>query len=402
MLNGPRRGNEEHREGRGPRCRVRDARDRLRAGAGLRGDVGGDEFQLPSPMPGLALEDGLTLLAASVGAAIAAYLALTGYAMLLGAAWRGGRAIPSALAALAPRGWTRVTATALGLSMSAGLAVPALAAEGGATHAPSAGWVAAPVSVMSTPRRLHLRSAGSRLTRGDRLSRQRAVRKCKCATGAEHRPGRPAAQQRHRNAPSKPRLLGRAHRHGTPSAYVVQPGDSLWRITEALSGPMQARPRSLRHGRNSTRRTVNRSATIRRSSTRASRSPSLRDSAHDRRRAGRHRRSCADLRYARTLHHLRRSAPAPVTSGAPSASANAVRRSRLRQARPPRRSHPPRVHGGENSPRDRLGRRRHQSPRPVDHPHPAHHALAATVAVTQGGLRRRAAKSQWRGCVCAG
>jgi hypothetical protein len=47
---------------------------------------------------GVALEDGLTLLAAAVGAIIAAYLALTGYAMLLGAAWRGGRAIPKALA----------------------------------------------------------------------------------------------------------------------------------------------------------------------------------------------------------------------------------------------------------------------------------------------------------------
>ena len=150
---------------------------------------------------GAALDDGLTLLAATVGATVAAYLALTGYAMLLGAAWRGGRSIPRALAALAPHGWTRVTATALGLSMSAGLAGPALAAEGGSTHVPSAGWVAAPVSVVANPAP---RPLAGRLGRGGprRCLHEPPGERCASAAaharpGAEHRPRRPAAQQRH-------------------------------------------------------------------------------------------------------------------------------------------------------------------------------------------------------------
>jgi len=143
---------------------------------------------------GVALEDGVTLLAAAVGTAVAFYLALTGYAMLLGALWRGGRAIPRAIAAIAPQGWTRVTATALGLSMSAGLAAPALAAEGGSTHVPSPGWVAAPVSVVVDP-------APASLTVGW------------VSEGAARR--------------TPPQASG---------AYIVQPGDSLWRITEALLG----------------------------------------------------------------------------------------------------------------------------------------------------------------------
>jgi hypothetical protein len=170
---------------------------------------------------GVALEDGLTLLAAAVGATVAAYLALTGYAMLLGAAWRGGRAIPKALASLAPHGWTRVTATALGLSMSAGLAVPALAAEGGATHVPSAGWVAAPVSV-------GVDAAPAALSVG-------WVEADATATPTSSQPSRAPSEI----APSDAAPIGAALMGAETqpsSAYVVQPGDSLWRITEALLG----------------------------------------------------------------------------------------------------------------------------------------------------------------------
>ncbi|NYI40805.1 LysM peptidoglycan-binding domain-containing protein [Demequina lutea] len=144
---------------------------------------------------GVALEDGLTLLAAAVGATIAAYLALTGYAMLLGAVWRGGRAIPRALTAFSPQGWTKVTATALGLSMSAGLAAPALAADGGSTQGTSAGWVAAPVSVVADPAPASLAVGW---VEADAASKE---------TSAQ-----------------------------ASSTHIVQPGESLWRITEALLG----------------------------------------------------------------------------------------------------------------------------------------------------------------------
>lgn len=171
---------------------------------------------------GVALEDGLTLLAAAVGTAVAAYLALTGYAMLLGALWRGGRAIPRAIASLAPQGWTRVTATALGLSMSAGLAAPALAAEGGSTHVPSPGWVAAPVSLVTE-------AAPAPLTVG--------------WVQADHSIAPVPVSARADVVATSPVTVGwvtEADARQTPpqasGAYVVQPGDSLWRITEALLG----------------------------------------------------------------------------------------------------------------------------------------------------------------------
>ena len=170
---------------------------------------------------GVALEDGLTLLAAAVGTTIAAYLALTGYAMLLGAAWRGGRAIPKALASLAPHGWTRVTATALGLSMTAGFAVPALATEGGTTHVPSAGWVAAPVSV-------GVDAAPVSLAVG-------WVEADATATPTSPQPsGAPSKIAPSDAAPIGAAPIGAATQPS--SAYVVQPGDSLWHITEALLG----------------------------------------------------------------------------------------------------------------------------------------------------------------------
>jgi hypothetical protein len=170
---------------------------------------------------GVALENGLTLLAAAVGATVAAYLALTGYAMLLGAAWRGGRAIPKALASLAPHGWTRVTATALGLSMSAGLAVPALAIDVGTTQVSSAGWVAAPVSVGADAAPAAL-SVG--WVEGD-------------ATAMPTNPqpsGAPSGIAPSDVAPIGAALIGPATQPS--SAYVVQPGDSLWRITDTLLG----------------------------------------------------------------------------------------------------------------------------------------------------------------------
>jgi hypothetical protein len=170
---------------------------------------------------GVALENGLTLLAASVGAAAAAYLALTGYAMLFGAAWRGGRAIPKALASVAPHGWTRVTATALGLSMSAGIAVPALATEGGTTQVPSAGWVAAPASVAidAAPAALAIGWVEADATATPASPQSSSTTPGITPTDA---------------VPIEAALIGVATQPS--SAYVVQPGDSLWRITEALLG----------------------------------------------------------------------------------------------------------------------------------------------------------------------
>lgn len=184
----------------------------------------------------VAVEDGLTLVAAAVGAVIASYLALTGYAMLVGAAWRGGRAIPKALASLAPAGWTRVTATALGLSMSAGLAAPALAAETGSAHVPSAGWVAAPVSVVVETAPLAFAgwvapaSSVSTTSSTTSSTTDSAVTTSTSAGPADVTApsalvvGWVEAGSTHETAPPP------------PVAYVVQTGDSLWTITESLLG----------------------------------------------------------------------------------------------------------------------------------------------------------------------
>lgn len=243
----------------------------------------------------VALEDGLVLLAAAAGAAIAAYLALTGYAMLLGAAWRGGRAIPKALTAMAPHGWTRVTATALGLTMSAGLAGPAFAAEGGSMPFPSPGWVDPPVAVAAEPSALDVagwvQAPASEAvdTDGDADAPAPARTAAPSATSLTvgwveaDAPSAPAHA-----SPSEPQLTSTLHdvpaldttdlataetdkavvntdvvnsagsdtavfgpaESNSPqvasaqsqapppsaNAYVVQSGDSLWRITEALLG----------------------------------------------------------------------------------------------------------------------------------------------------------------------
>ncbi|MCB2413579.1 LysM peptidoglycan-binding domain-containing protein [Demequina sp. TTPB684] len=94
----------------------------------------------------LQVDDLMAMGAAGFGAAVASYLAATGWAMVLGALVRGGRAVPRSIAALAPASWQRVAATALGLTMSAGLAAPALAAQ---SEAPSVGW-GDPVASQST------------------------------------------------------------------------------------------------------------------------------------------------------------------------------------------------------------------------------------------------------------
>lgn len=94
-----------------------------------------------------SVEDAVGLAAAAVGAAVAAYLSLTGLAMLAGAAWRGGAAIPRRIAALAPGSWQRVASVALGVGLSSGLAGPALAA----VEPPSPGWVEPAATASAEP-----------------------------------------------------------------------------------------------------------------------------------------------------------------------------------------------------------------------------------------------------------
>lgn len=187
---------------------------------------------------GLALQNGLAFLAAAVGSAVAAYLAFTGYAMLLGAVWRGGRSIPNTIASLAPHGWARVTATALGLTMTAGLTAPALAATpyNSAVGIPSssAGWVAAPASLAvdakapdagragasSSPRAVGWIAPDARGT-----SASADLSSLHATSGSN---GAPLADAGPEPSDDVPR--------DTPGNYTVQPGNSLWLITHELLG----------------------------------------------------------------------------------------------------------------------------------------------------------------------
>jgi len=171
----------------------------------------------------LVLEDGLALCAATVGAAIATYLALTGYAMILGAVARRGRAIPRALAALAPSGWTRVTATALGLSLSAGFAGPALAAQSGTCPTLGAGWVGAPASASSDSNAIEASNSDASRVRADSILTVGWAPEMETPT-----PDAP------RHATPAPVVAIPAGDPQTPTGYVVQAGDSLWRIAESL------------------------------------------------------------------------------------------------------------------------------------------------------------------------
>jgi len=223
----------------------------------------GDIKAVPGADAEVAIENGLCLAFAAAGAAIAAYLAITGWLMVLATALRGGRRIPRAIAAFAPAGWTRVTATALGLSLSAGLAGPALAAEDASGNPSGAGispgWVAAPVAApaQTTPSPAavtpsELPAAGAVIV-GDALADAAAVASTPLSVGwavsgassevAVMVPGADAAPTPQPEtaesitAPSMPAQSDAPKAALPATAYVIQPGDSLWRIAEALLGP---------------------------------------------------------------------------------------------------------------------------------------------------------------------
>jgi len=179
--------------------------------------------------PVLLVEDLVALAAAAAGAAVASYLAVTGIAMMVGAAVRGGRSIPRAVSALAPASWRRVTATALGLSMSAGLATPALAIT---PPTPHVGWSdsvaasTAPASSLSTP--------GSPVGWADPVN-DAAVSHTHAPVAVGFAPAPPAAVVAPHTPAESPASADEPA--DGPVTYTVRPGDSLWRITATLLGP---------------------------------------------------------------------------------------------------------------------------------------------------------------------
>lgn len=184
--------------------------------------------------------------AATTGAVVAGYLTVTGGAMLIGAALRGGRAIPRSIATLAPTSWQRVTATALGVTMSAGLAGPALASSATSPHV---GWSEHPVAeTVTTPPRSQAGAVGWTLPMAPSAPADEGEHRAVGFVPAAEFPAAVGTATQERVGVGA-RVDERAERRvhvDNAETYTVAPGDSLWRITAALLGA-QASDASIRN-----------------------------------------------------------------------------------------------------------------------------------------------------------
>ncbi len=190
------------------------------------------------------VDDLVAVGAACIGAAVAGYLAATGWAMLLGALVRGGRAVPRSLAALAPVSWQRVTATALGLTMSAGLAAPALASQ---PSAPQAGWGEPVAGNTASPAQVPAVGSPAGWAGPAAVTTPPADGGA-LTVGFVPAPSRPAPSQRVPSQAVPDRTAQNAVQDissggaaqpapANSGTYTVARGDSLWRITARLLGP---------------------------------------------------------------------------------------------------------------------------------------------------------------------
>ncbi len=186
------------------------------------------------------VDDLVAMGAAGIGAAVASYLAVTSWAMLLGALVRGGRSVPRSVAAIAPVQWQRVTATALGVTISAGLATPALASQPAAPHV---GWSESVAAQQSAPARAAITHPG-RWT-GPVATAEPPEDSGSLSVGFAPAPTPQEQKQASHGAalpetaPVGTALVRTAEPNPAESVqtYTVAPGDSLWRITATLLGP---------------------------------------------------------------------------------------------------------------------------------------------------------------------
>lgn len=194
--------------------------------------------------------DGAVVLAiAGAGAAIAAYLTFTALLLIVASALRGPAV--SVAARVTPRAWRSLVSAAVGAGIAVGITAPSLAAEDADVHlgwvAPAADVVAEPVAAGGFAPELTLSVEGldagagvvdpgapvvagggaplSLNGYGDIASDPAPAAASDPASASD----RTLASDTAPSAPS-----GAAASEGT---YVVERGDSLWRITKGLLGP---------------------------------------------------------------------------------------------------------------------------------------------------------------------
>lgn len=183
------------------------------------------------------VDDALTLVAAALGAAVAAYLTLSAVVMVVAAATRRGRTIPARARALAPVAWQRVTAVALGIGLSSGVAVPAFAST---QSPPGLGWADAPAV---TEQAADAPAVGLGATDTAAATNTAAATATDTAVNvrlewsvppvsAESPQAMPATEAPVAELP----VAEPPAREPASGTYVVRPGDSLWGITESLLG----------------------------------------------------------------------------------------------------------------------------------------------------------------------
>lgn len=180
------------------------------------------------------VDDAIVLAAAILGAVVATYLSASAAIMIASALVRRGRTIPARARALAPAAWQRVAAVALGIGLSSGLAVPAMASV---QAPPGLGWADAADAHAQRADAVVVEDHRAHVTSTDDSHTAASIRLEWGAPVAES----PVSEHALVSTPS-PSMTGEAApttaREDSPAtpAYVVQPGDSLWDITAALLG----------------------------------------------------------------------------------------------------------------------------------------------------------------------
>ncbi|WP_066730224.1 LysM peptidoglycan-binding domain-containing protein [Demequina salsinemoris] len=171
------------------------------------------DLAIDAGSPGAGVDALVAPAIVALGAVASGYLAVT--ALIMIAAGAGGT-MPRWARMLAPRAWRRLVATAAGASLSAGLAVPALAVD----SAP--GWSAAGVASIV--------DAGPGWVTSD-------VEDGATIVGlADAAPGWAGSGASTGVSTTEAAAMGAASETETAATITVEAGDSLWDLTAALTG----------------------------------------------------------------------------------------------------------------------------------------------------------------------
>lgn len=181
---------------------------------------------------------------ASIAAVVAAYLALTSAVMIASAATRQ-LAFTRFASAIAPAAWRKVTATALGVGLSTGIALPSFATQEDPADSLHIGWAPPPVAEqVGEAAVIQVRVDEAVLIETpDAVSQAPSPLPTEVESPKQPAPNQPASNQPAPTRPAPTQLAPNGTTTGSTTTrnaqesplemgqYEVQRGDSLWRIT---------------------------------------------------------------------------------------------------------------------------------------------------------------------------